>query len=116
MMDCSKAENMIGRYIDHALPLDDLEDFLRHIETCSSCYDELETHFIVHEAMQQLDAEDEEASMDFQHLLELDIRKSYAYIRKRRVVRFFTALGLLLLIAALVGFFIVVFFEIKRFI
>lgn len=115
-MNCSKAESMIGKYINHALPLDDLEDFLAHIENCSSCYDELETHFIVHEAMQQLDAEDENASMDFQHLLELDIKKSHVYIRKRRFARFLTALGLLLFIAALVGFFIFGFFELGHFI
>lgn len=116
MMNCSKAESMIGRYIDHALPLEELEDFLAHIETCSSCYDELETHFIVHEAMQQLDAEDEDASMDFQHLLELDIKKSHAYIRKCRFARFFMGLGLLLLVVLLVGFFIFVFFEVGHFI
>lgn len=96
---------MIGRYIDHTLSLDELEDFLAHIENCSSCFDELETHFIVHEAMQKLDAEDEDENMDFQHLLELDIKKSRAYIRKRKIIRFLMGLGLLL-IAALVGFFI----------
>ena len=35
--------------------VDELENFLEHVENCPSCYDELETYFIVHAAMQQLD-------------------------------------------------------------
>ena len=54
-MDCRTAESMVTRFIDHSLSVNELEEFLDHIETCPSCYDELETYFIVHEAMQQLD-------------------------------------------------------------
>ena len=42
-MNCRIAEGMVNKYIDHTLPLNDLEDFLEHIEKCSSCYDELAT-------------------------------------------------------------------------
>ena len=31
-MNCRIAEGMVNRYIDHTLPLNDLEDFLEHIE------------------------------------------------------------------------------------
>lgn len=54
-MDCRTAESMVTRFIDHSLSMNELEGFLDHIEHCPSCYDELETYFIVHEAMQQLD-------------------------------------------------------------
>lgn len=54
-MDCRTAESMVTRFIDHSLSVNELEEFLDHIETCPSCYDELETYFIVHEAMQQLE-------------------------------------------------------------
>ena len=54
-MDCSTAESMVNRYIDHTLSVNELESFLEHVEECSSCYDELETYFIVHKAMEQLD-------------------------------------------------------------
>lgn len=82
-MNCRIAEGMVNRYIDHTLPLNDLEDFLEHIEKCSSCYDELATYFIVHKAMQQLDEKQEDSVLDFKELLEEDIRKSKRYIRKR---------------------------------
>ena len=48
-MDCRTAEGMVSSYIEHKLPVNELEEFLDHVESCSSCYDELETYFIVHE-------------------------------------------------------------------
>ena len=59
-MNCQTAESMVTRYIEHDLSVDDLEEFLEHVENCPSCYDELETYFIVHAAMQQLDENGEE--------------------------------------------------------
>ena len=46
-IDCRQAETLVARYIKHTLSTDELEEFLDHIEHCSSCYDELETYFIV---------------------------------------------------------------------
>ena len=46
-MNCQTAESMVNRYIEHDLSVDELEDFLEHVENCPSCYDELETYFIV---------------------------------------------------------------------
>ena len=84
-MNCRIAEGMVNKYIDHTLPLNDLEDFLEHIEKCSSCYDELATYFIVHKAMQQLDEKQEDTVLDFKELLEEDIRKyQKVYSEKRK--------------------------------
>ena len=58
-IDCRQAETLVARYIKHTLSTDELEEFLDHIEHCSSCYDELETYFIVHEAIQQLDEKED---------------------------------------------------------
>ncbi len=46
-MDCQTAEGMVSSYIEHKLPVNELEEFLDHVQDCSSCYDELETYFIV---------------------------------------------------------------------
>ncbi len=61
-IECRIAESMVTQYINHSLSVDELEEFLDHISHCSSCYDELETYFIVHEAIQQLD-EPEDSSL-----------------------------------------------------
>ena len=44
-MNCQTAESMVNRYIEHDLSVDELEDFLEHVENCPSCYDELETYY-----------------------------------------------------------------------
>ena len=41
-MNCQTAESMVNRYIEHDLSVDELENFLEHVENCPSCYDELE--------------------------------------------------------------------------
>ena len=86
-MDCSTAESMVNRYIDHTLSVNELESFLEHVEECSSCYDELETYFIVHKAMEQLDENGKDQILDFRELLEEDIRKSRRYILKKKFFR-----------------------------
>ena len=113
-MNCRIAEGMVNRYIDHTLPLNDLEDFLEHIEKCSSCYDELATYFIVHKAMQQLDDNDSGSVMDFKSLLEQDIRKSRRYIRKKKLGRFSVGVLLCILIVALAAFMVYVVMQMIR--
>lgn len=98
-MDCRTAEGMVNSYIEHKLPVDELEEFLDHIQECSSCYDELETYFIVHEVMQQLDENSRESVLDFKDLLEQDIRSSQRYIRKKKCSWALVGMGVCIVIA-----------------
>ena len=111
-MNCRIAEGMVNKYIDHTLPLNDLEDFLEHIEKCSSCYDELATYFIVHKAMQQLDEESRDSTLDLRELLEEDIRRSKHYILKMRFRRALSGMGFCALIAGLGGFLIYIIMQV----
>ena len=97
-MDCRTAESMVTRFIDHSLSVNELEEFLDHIETCPSCYDVLETYFIVHEAMQQLDEKEDGTVLDFKELLEQEIRRSRRFIHQTRGIRF--TVGLICVAAA----------------
>ena len=47
-------------------------------------YDELETYFIVNKVTQQLDEQEDGSVLDFQKLLEQDIRRARRNIHKRR--------------------------------
>ena len=105
-LTCRKAEEMVTKYINHTLSVDELEEFLDHVESCPSCYDELETYFIVHRAMQQLDEKDDGTVYDFRKLLQQDIRRSRRYIRKKRGLRFTVCVLLLVSAAALIAFII----------
>ena len=96
-MDCQTAEGMVSRYIKHDLPLNELEEFLDHVQNCSSCYDELETYFIVHEVTHQLDDD--------------SIRKSRRYIRKKKVSWLMFGVSICLLIATIAAILIFVMME-----
>ena len=96
-MNCQTAESMVNRYIEHDLSVDELENFLEHVENCPSCYDELETYFIVHAAMQHL---------------EEDIRRSKHYILKMRFRRALSGMGFCALIAGLGGFLIYIIMQV----
>ena len=102
-IDCLQAENMVARYINHKLSLEELEEFLDHIENCASCYDELETYFIVHEALEQLD-DDKSTVLDFRNLLKQDIRKSRRYIQQKRALNFLSGVVFLVCVAAIAVF------------
>lgn len=105
-MNCQTAESMVTRYIEHDLSVDELEEFLDHVENCPSCYDELETYFIVHAAMQQLDDEGKDSTLDLRELLEEDIRKAKHHILKTKFRRALSGVGFCALIAGLGGFLI----------
>lgn len=102
-MECRTAEGMINRYISHTLSVRELEEFLAHVDGCPSCYDELQTYFIVHEATHQLAEDEEEPVLDFRKLLEEDIRKSQHYIFRKKFNRTIAAVGCCILLAALWG-------------
>ena len=111
-MDCRTAEGMVSSYIKHDLPLNELEEFLDHVQNCSSCYDELETYFIVHAAMQQLDEESRNATFDLRELLEEDIRRSKHHILREKFRRALSGVGFCALIAGLGGFLIYIIMQV----
>lgn len=88
-MDCRRAEELVNSYIDRSISMRDMEAFLDHVETCSSCYDELETYFIVHEAMVQLNNEENDTILDIKNMLKEDIWNSRIYLRKIRFLKMF---------------------------
>ena len=110
-LDCRTAESMVAGYINHTLKTDEMEEFLDHIEHCTSCYDELETYFIVHEVTHQLDDDSSDSVLDFKKLLEQDIRKSRRYIRKKKVSWLMFGVSICLLIATIAAILIFVMME-----
>lgn len=110
-LDCRTAESMVARYMNHTLKTDEMEEFLDHIEHCPSCYDELETYFIVNKVTQQLDEQEDGSVLDFQKLLEQDIRRARRNIHKRRGIQFAGGILTVILTVVLVVFFIFIFFN-----
>lgn len=103
-MDCRRAESMVNHYINHTLTDEDLEDFIDHVEKCRSCYDELETAYIVNAAVSQLGDDETGEDLDFQRLLEQDLHRSHKYLRKHRMLHILYGVLMILVAAAFVIF------------
>lgn len=83
-MECYEAEEMVSGYINNTLKTADLEKFLEHVRKCPSCYDELEMHFIVNEAINRL-SEEGETALDFKVLLEQDLKQAERHVLRLRL-------------------------------
>ncbi|MBQ9065753.1 MAG: zf-HC2 domain-containing protein [Blautia sp.] len=101
-MECYKAEEMVGGYINHTLNENELEEFLEHVRGCPSCYEELEAHFIVNEALSQL-SNDEETALDFKVLLEQDLQKAQMHLVRLKLQRAVVVFTIILAAAIIVG-------------
>ena len=57
-MNCREAEKMVVPYIKDKLTIDELDDFLEHVEDCGNCMEELEIHYMVDVGLRKLDEDD----------------------------------------------------------
>ncbi|GEM_PF-3732147 len=80
-MDCVKAQQMIRPYLDGVLSDRELEDFLDHVQTCQSCFGELEVYFSIYRT---LNNEDEKGDYNYARKLRGRLRKSREYLQVRR--------------------------------
>lgn len=54
-MKCQEAEQQIQNFIDDNLTGEPLANFVRHIDNCHSCYEEMETSYLLSEALARLE-------------------------------------------------------------
>lgn len=54
-MKCTEAEQKIQLFIDDSLTGESLANFVRHIDHCHSCYEEMETSYLLKEALGRLE-------------------------------------------------------------
>lgn len=88
-MTCNTAQGLITAFINDEMVIDELEEFVDHMQSCKDCRDELEVYYALLTAMKQLD-EDKNLSNDFSRDLEDKLERSqeriihlrYNYYRK----------------------------------
>ncbi len=102
-MDCKKAENLVSAYINKTMGLKELQEFIIHVKSCSSCYDELQTYYMVYFAMEHLENGESNPSYNMNTVLLEDIRHREKYIKQERLKQGVWVLiaGLLLLLVLL---------------
>ena len=58
-MTCEEAEHLVTPYIKGQLDGSVLEDFLKHVDSCPDCREELEIYYMVNVGLEQLDRDDD---------------------------------------------------------
>ena len=97
-MDCKRAENLVSSYINKTMNLHDLREFLAHVKSCSSCYDELQTYYTVYFAMEHLENGESNPSYNMNTVLSEDLRHREWYVKREMAKRLLLAIGCILLI------------------
>ncbi len=54
-MDCEEVNSIIPLFLEDKLSGDELSSFLSHIKNCDSCHEEIETKFLINEALSRLE-------------------------------------------------------------
>lgn len=89
-MKCVEAQGLITKYISDELHGEQLEEFLKHIEGCEDCKEELEIYYVIMKGMQQID-EDNVLDYNFHRSFEKELRDSRTELvasNKKFVIKF----------------------------
>lgn len=81
-MKCEKVQESVDAYIRHTLPDRGQREFIEHVKQCTECYNELETYFIVDQAIRYLDEEGGE-SYNIKQLLDEDLDKRLVKLKHK---------------------------------
>lgn len=55
-MNCERVQELIAPFVNEQLNTEETEEFLKHIDSCEDCREELEVSYSLMTAMKQLDA------------------------------------------------------------
>lgn len=89
-MDCKTAQSLVIPYINKQLSDEDMEAFLKHIQSCKECYEELEIYYTVHFALQKLD-QDDKASYNIQKMLKENLHHAESRVMQRRILHYLSS-------------------------
>ena len=80
-MKCSEAERKVLPYIRGELDGDELAEFLRHVDSCPSCREELEIYYMVDVGLKQLDSDSAFGTSDIVGRLKKRLEDSHRHVR-----------------------------------
>ncbi len=88
-MTCLEVQSNIISYIDDGLEKDKKNEFLKHVESCKDCKEELDIYYTMIEGMRQMDS-NLPISRDFRAELDLRIKRELKQNRNRKKLLFST--------------------------
>lgn len=86
MDDCKQIEKLIPRFLSDDLYMEELREFMDHIESCEACREELTIEFLVSEGLVRLE---NGAVFDLQKELEGRIANAQKHLHFRENFRLF---------------------------
>lgn len=101
-MTCLEVQSKIIAYIDYNLEKDEKTEFLKHVQNCKDCKEELNIYYTMIEGMRQLDG-NLPLTKDFTEELNNRIARELKYNKKRR--EFFRS-SICIVVVGILGFFI----------
>lgn len=87
---------MIPGFLEDTLENHEMEGFMKHVQTCKDCYEELEIMFMLSIGLQEL-KEDRNISYNFSQLLENKIRGAEVRFERIKQIRYLNWLVILIL-------------------
>lgn len=101
-MTCLEAQSKIIAYIEYNLEKDQKTEFLKHIQCCENCKDELNIYYTMLEGMRQLDNNmplSKDFSKELNNRIEHELKQNK---KKKGVVRSSVALSVVLVLSFLI--------------
>ena len=103
-MTCREAERLVMPYINGSITDEELKEFLKHIETCEDCREELEIYYTLIVGMHQVD-NNQELSQNFAKDLENELNRLEHRVKQAKRFKFST-FGLVFGVAVVFLFFV----------
>lgn len=109
IMTCKDAVRIIPLFLDDDLDNRDLSDFLRHIDNCEECKEELTIQFLVKEGMNRLESGNTfNLKMELDYLLKdarkrLNTRRNLVFISKFLQVAVVMLAAITIILAITIG-------------
>ena len=85
-MNCNQACECIKPFIEGSIDDDKLAGFLEHVNSCKSCYEELDIMYIVSEGLEGLKG-DAEGDFDFSGMLSQRLIEEGEYLKSKHSLR-----------------------------
>ena len=82
-MTCQETLQQITEYLQRKLTLKEEMDIISHVESCETCFEELELNYIMQVGLDKLD-EEQSSSMDFTAMLQEHMDKSRKQYKKEK--------------------------------
>lgn len=85
-MNCNRFIKSIPKFLNDDLEIDDLRDFIDHVENCETCREELTIEFLIREGLLSLESG---SAFDLNRELKRRIENAQNDLKQREGVRWF---------------------------